>query len=231
MADPTPHAAFETWNQSSESLESIEARIHDGVPLDKLHDRANGYLNTLFTLFPHAAPSRKDVAVEIGPGVGYIMEAVMNRFRPARIVGLDVAPAMIEHAKARLRRDRVDTSNWSFEAYDGVTMPFADGTIDHIYSVACLQHVPKLHVYHLFSEMLRVLRHGYAAIQVLSFSFLPKQHVPLADEVNRQLKGEVGHWHHFYSRDELVYVLAALGAADVSVTDLDGSLWTAFRRG
>jgi ubiquinone/menaquinone biosynthesis C-methylase UbiE len=154
----------------------------------------------------------------------------MERFHPARIIGLDVAPAMVEHAKARLRRDRVDTSNWSFEVYDGVTMPFADQSIDHVYSVASLQHVPKLYVYNLFSEMVRVLRDGYAAFQLLSFGFLPKHHRPFMEEVTQQLRGEQGHWHHFYSRDELLHVLPAIGARDVSVNEIDGNLWTVFRR-
>jgi ubiquinone/menaquinone biosynthesis C-methylase UbiE len=224
------HTAFQTWNQSREPLESVEARIHDGVPLDRLHDRANGYLNTLFTLFPYAAPKRTDVALEIGPGVGYIMQAVMNRFAPAQIVGVDVAPAMINHAKARLERDQVDTTNWRFEAYDGVTMPFADRSIDHLYSVACLQHIPKTHVYHLFTEMVRVLKDGYAALHFLSFSFIPRQHTPFVDELKQQLSGTEGHWHHFYSKDELMHVLQAIGAADISVTEHDGSLWAVFRR-
>ena len=224
------HTAFETWNHPGESLESVEARIHDGVPLHKLKDRAQGYLTTIYSLFPQAAPRHTDTVLEIGPGVGYIMQASMERFKPARIIGLDVAPAMVEHAKARLKRDRVDTSNWSFEVYDGVTMPFADRSIDHVYSVASLQHVPKLYVYHLFAEMVRVLRDGYAAFQLLSFSFLPKHHMPFLEEVTQQLEGIEGHWHHFYARDELLYVLPAVGAKDVSVTELDGNLWTVFRR-
>ena len=77
------HVAFEIWNDKRESLESVEARIHDGVPIDRLHDRAHGYLNTIYTLFPYAAPKSSDVAMEIGPGVGYIMQAVMSRFAPA----------------------------------------------------------------------------------------------------------------------------------------------------
>ena len=225
------HTAFETWNQPGESLESVEARIHDGVPLARLKDRAQGYVKTLYSLFPEAAPRSTDTVLEIGPGVGYIMQAMMERYKPAQIIGLDVAPVMIEHAKARLQRDHVDTSRWKFEVYDGVTMPFADQSIDQIYSVASLQHVPKLYVYHLMSEIVRVLRDGYAVLHLISFSFLPKQHVSFIDEVRRQINHEQGHWHHFYSRDELLYVLAAVGAADVAVIEDNGSLWTRFRRG
>ena len=224
------HTAFETWNQKREPLESVEARIHDHVPLDKLHDRAHGYVNTMIAFFPQAMPRRTDVVLEIGPGVGYIMQAIVNRLVPAKIIGLDVAPAMIEHAKARLVRDNVDATNWSFEQYDGITMPFEDHSIDFIYSVACLQHIPKAHVYNLFSEMLRVLKDGYVCIHLLAFSFLPKQTKPFAEEVADQLNGRTHHWLHYYAKDELIHVLAALGAADVNVTEHDGSLWAIFRR-
>jgi ubiquinone/menaquinone biosynthesis C-methylase UbiE len=136
---------------------------------------------------------------------------------------------MIEHARARLHRDGVDTSHYEFRVYDGLNVPFPDRSIDHVYSVACLQHVPKLYVYHLFSEIRRVLRGGYAALHFLSFSFLPRQPEPFLSEVKKQLIGTEGHWHHFYSRDELIHVLTALGALDVTVVEEDGSLWTAFR--
>ena len=110
-----------------------------------------------------------------------------------------------------------------------MTIPFEARSIDHIYSVASLQHVPKLYVYNLLSEILRVLRDGWAALHFLSFSFLPLQHMPFLDEVRQQIEGREGHWHHFYSKDELVHVLAALGAKDVSVIESDGSLWAVFR--
>lgn len=223
------HTAFHTWNQRREPLESVEARIHDGVPRERLLDRAYGYVQTLYWLFPFAAPKKTDVVLEIGPGVGYIMQALVDRFPPAQIIGLDVAPAMIEHAQARLKRDGVDTTNWRFETYDGITMPFADRSIDHLYSVACLQHIPKLYVYNLFSEMLRVLKDGYATIQLLSFAFIPRHHVLLAEEVKRQLQGEGEHWHHFYSQEEVRCVLTALGALDIAITEHDANLWVAFR--
>lgn len=224
------HSAFQTWNQLREPLESVEARIHDGVPRERLLDRANGYLNTLYLLYPFAAPTEQDTVLEIGPGVGYIMQAMMKRFKPNQIIGLDVAPAMVEHAKARLLRDHIDTTRWRFELYDGITMPFPDASIDHIYSVAALQHVPKLHVYHLFLEMLRVLKGGYATLHLLSFSFISRQHVPLGEEIRRQLTDETEHWHHYYSRDELQHVLTALGAAEINITEHDSNLWVTFCR-
>jgi ubiquinone/menaquinone biosynthesis C-methylase UbiE len=228
------HSAFKTWDHAEESLESIERRIHDGVPISALHSRATSYVETMYSLFPYAVPNKSDVVMEVGSGVAYIMQAVMDRFQPARIIGLDVAPAMIEHAKARLARDGVDASRFEFWAYDGIQVPAQDGTVDHIYSVAALQHVPKLYVYHLFAEMLRLLRGGFAVIHLIAFSHMANHYGKLAppfiEEVNMQLAGAEGQWMNFYAKEELTAVLAALGAAHVEVVQRDGALWTAFRR-
>jgi ubiquinone/menaquinone biosynthesis C-methylase UbiE len=227
------HTAFRTWNHSEESLESLERRIHDGVPLEALHTRADSYVNNLYTLHPRATPKATDVVMEIGPGLGYIMEAVMRRYNVAQIIGLDVAPAMIEHAKTRLDRDGVDSSRMQFQSYDGITIPTADHSIDHIYSVACLQHVPKVYVYHLFSEMARVLRNGFAVIHLLALCHMAVHNAGLGptflQEIQGQLNGIEGHWLHYYSKDELFHVLPAVGAREVEVVELDTSLWTSFR--
>jgi ubiquinone/menaquinone biosynthesis C-methylase UbiE len=227
------HTAFRTWNNAEESVESLERRIHDGVPLEALHTRADSLVNNLYNARPRAAPKATDVVMEIGPGLGYIMQAVMRLYKPAQIIGLDVAPVMIQHAKTRLARDGVDSSRMQFQAYDGITIPSADHSIDHIYSVACLQHVPKVYVYHLFSEMVRVLRNGFAVIHLLAFSHISRYHgvvgPTLLQEIQGQLDGIEGHWLHYYSQDELRYVLPALGAREVEVVELDTALWTSFR--
>ena len=113
------HPSFDTWNIDEETLEQVEARIHDGVPIGKLRARAEGYVKTIQKLFPDAAPPPGCRAMEIGSGVGYIMEAFQNRFQPAELIGLDVAPGMVHKAVERLQRDQVDSSNITFWVYDG----------------------------------------------------------------------------------------------------------------
>jgi hypothetical protein len=55
----------------NESLEALNRRIHDGVPLEKLQERADRYTKFLFeTFFPFAAPSESSVVMEVGSGVG-----------------------------------------------------------------------------------------------------------------------------------------------------------------
>jgi hypothetical protein len=58
--------------------------------------------------------------------------------------------------------------------------------------------------------MLRIIKpEGHVAFHVLSFSHLPvqEQYIRFRDESLKQIRGEKGHWHHFYSPEELFYVL------------------------
>ncbi|MGA3067275.1 MAG: class I SAM-dependent methyltransferase [Tepidisphaeraceae bacterium] len=233
-ANADPSAAFKTWNRAEDSLGSIEARIHDGVPIDKLHDRADGFVKALSSIFPWAMPREGAAILEIGSGVGYIMEAACRKLHPSRMIGLDIAPAMIEKAKERLARDHVAIPA-EFLAYDGITIPMAPKSVDFVYSVACLQHIPKPYVYNLFGEILRILKpSGTATLHFLSFSML-KLHqgsYDLKREIAKQLAGTEGHWHHCYSREELMQVLTyGYGAERVEVAETDISIWAAFGAG
>jgi 2-polyprenyl-3-methyl-5-hydroxy-6-metoxy-1,4-benzoquinol methylase len=226
-----PAVAFKAWDQAKESLEDVEMRIHDGVPRQKLHARAAGYVDSLCRHFPQAMPRPECVVMEIGSGVGYILEAAHRKFRPRRLIGLDVAPAMIAKAQQRLARDKVEISP-SFVLYDGVTIPLKSKSLDFIYSVACLQHIPKPHVYNLFGEILRLLKvDGSAALHLLSFETLKLwTSYNFRDEIAQQLIGAKAHWHHFYSAEELSCVLEyGYGAARLKIVETpDGSIWASF---
>jgi SAM-dependent methyltransferase len=226
-----PSAAFKTWNRAEESLASIERRIHDGVPTSMLHERATKYISILSSSFPWAMPTPGAMILEIGSGVGYIMEAACKKLRPAKIIGLDIAPAMIQKAKERLDRDKASIPA-EFLSYNGITIPMDAQSVDYIYSVACLQHIPKPYVYNLFGEMQRILKpRGAATLHFLSFSVLKlrKASFDFKLEIAQQLAAAEGHWHHFYSREELMQVLTfGYDAHRVQVNEVDGALWAAF---
>jgi SAM-dependent methyltransferase len=222
-------AAAATWNDPNETLESVNARIHDGVPLEKLEERADSYIRGIFGHFPYVRLPNRPVCLEIGSGTGYIMEALnrelLRRLNPpGSITGLDIAENMLARASRRLSGQ----GPFRFLHYDGVNVPAPGESFDFIYSVAALQHVPKPYVYNLFFEVHRLLRPaGFAAFTLLSFNYLPTQErfIRWRDEINRQIKLEVGHWHHYYSKDELDNVLkAGTGFPYVDVRDEDG-IW------
>lgn len=167
-------AAAKVWNDPGESLDSVIHRIHDGVPSELLADRAKAYVDHIFGLFPYARPKDGASIMEIGSGVGYIMEAMEKGVRARgitanKIVGLDIAEHMITRAETRLHRNPI----FSFVHYDGIDVPLPDHSLDLIFSVASLQHVPKPYVFNLFFEIFRLLTHdGYAVIHLLGFKHL-----------------------------------------------------------
>jgi SAM-dependent methyltransferase len=225
-------AAAQTWNIRDETLESVNRRIHDGVRLDDLEQRANRYVADIFNLFPYASLKDDASVMEIGSGTGYIMEALdsyskSQRIRLQQIIGLDIAEHMIEKAKRRLG----ERPGLSFIHYDGINVPITDKSFDMIYSVAALQHVPKPYVYNLFFEIYRLLKDdGHAVIHLLGFKLLPKQEQLFRwrDEIRRQIYKLEGHWHHFYSAEELLFVLAATNFKHVDIRDGE-SIWLLVR--
>ena len=82
-------------------------------------------------------PVRTGTALDFGCGVGRLTQALATRFD--HVVGLDVAPSMIQLAKANDRSDgkatyRVNQS----PRLEGV----GDPSLDFIYSSIVLQHIP-----------------------------------------------------------------------------------------
>jgi len=228
------HVAFRTWDAASEPLESVEARIHDGVPLDQLRARAAGYLEIFHRPYPHARVARQPEVMEIGSGVGYVMEAALHRYRPSRIVGLDVAAGMIQKARERLRRDGVDHPGIGFAHYDGVHAPFPDDSFDLIYSVASLQHAPRPYCFRALMEAYRMVRPGGTVfIHLLACSHFRRHMTPelFRAEIDRQIAMREGHWHHYYSADELDAVARqGLGIRSPGIRELGGSLYLYFSK-
>ena len=208
---PPLAAAAATWNDPDESLESVNARIHDGVPPERLAARADEYIRAVVDHFPYLRFPPRPVCLEIGPGTGFVMEALNRELRrrtnpPAWIGGLDIAENMLARAKSRL----AGKGPFRFLHYDGVSIPLPDASVDFVLSVATLPFIPKPYVYNLFFEMRRIVKSGgFVVFQLLSFKHLPEQetHSPWREEIRRQITLAEGHWHHFYAREELETVL------------------------
>jgi protein-L-isoaspartate O-methyltransferase len=182
--------AFKTWDAADESLEAIEARIHDGVERNRLTDRARGYARRVVMAAPWLSLRPSAVVVEVGPGVAYVMQAVAELAGLDRIRGLDVAPAMVGHARARLRRDGLSEERFQLELYDGVTSPWPDGMADLCYSVAAIQHVPKPFAYNILFEMHRCLAAGgTAVVHVLNWSAVTEYGFSLRNESTARSSG------------------------------------------
>ena len=227
------HDAFKTWDRRDEPLEATEMRIHDRVAREGLRERGRRYLARLRDHFPWSVPEPGKIVMEIGSGMGYPMEAALEAFDPRCVIGLDVARSMIAKAQTRFVRDEVRDRRLSFLLYDGMTIPLRDRSVDFVYSVAALQHVPKVYVYNLLFEILRVLSpSGWCAIHLLSFGTIQQEWFSFAKEVANQLAGTEAHWHHFYAFDELLHVLGAgVGAKQIEIIENeDATIWVCFTR-
>ena len=226
--------AFRAWDRASESLEDTEQRIHDGASTaEELNNRARAYVETMVELFPYAMPRQGAVIMEIGSGVGYVMEAAMRKFRPAKLIGLDVAPSMVEKAKKRISRDVRETLPFEFLLYDGVGIPVEDNSVDYVYSVASLQHVPKELVYNLVYEISRILKSDGRCVIHLAFC-KPHCHSQQNDRfpagTNRTKSTATTRTGIIFTRStRLSFFLAdAAQVREIDVVDGQVSIWLSF---
>jgi ubiquinone/menaquinone biosynthesis C-methylase UbiE len=201
-----------TWLQE-DTLDTLNERIHDGVPIADLLGRARRYRDWLFQAFPEAAPRPGDAVMELGSGVGWIMEAMLEQFSPQEVVGLDISANMIKRARERFSHPRA-----RFTLYDGLQVPFSDDSFALVYSVAAMQHIEKHVAFLLFEELHRVLSiGGHGVIHLLAVDHIPGALPSYHEECSNHIRNAPAHWHHYYSFDELFVLFSRV----IGVTDLD----------
>jgi SAM-dependent methyltransferase len=212
----------QAWLRPS-TLDGLNVRIHDGVPVDELAKRAADRRDTFFEhLFPYARPTTGARVLELGPGVGWIMQSMLDRYPIAEIVGLDVSPVMIERASQRWTDPRA-----RYVLYDGLRIPLQNDSFDNIYSVACIQHIEKHHAYLVMKELLRILKPGgHCALHLVSVHHLPQMSRSYEEECWYHVNNTDAQWMHYYSYDEL-YVLfsEALGVTNLDIKLYRTSFW------
>jgi len=93
--------------------------------------------NSAAYLIPHLAPGTS--ILDIGCGPGTITLDLAERVAPAPVLGIDVAPAAIEAARAE--RERRGTSTVEFRTADLYALDLADDTFDIVHAHQVLQHL------------------------------------------------------------------------------------------
>jgi ubiquinone/menaquinone biosynthesis C-methylase UbiE len=218
----------QTWLET-QSLDALNQRIHDGVPVERLAERAAERRDLCFErIFPYARPATGARVLELGPGVGWIMEAMLARYPIGEIVGLDVSPVMVEAAQHRWNDPRA-----SYVVYDGLQVPLSDDTFDTIYSIACLQHVEKHHAFLVMEELVRLLKPGgHGTVHLMSIHHITHAPRTYAQECWNHVRNANTHWMHYYSYDEIVTLFSdALGVTDLDVKFWGTSFWVHFSKG
>lgn len=92
-------------------------------------------------------------ALDVGSGTGKAARLVAERFPTAEVVGVDLAPAMVEEARRLLPAGLAERV--AFAEADASALPFADGDFD---LVVLVNMIP------FFSELARVTASGGALV-------------------------------------------------------------------
>jgi SAM-dependent methyltransferase len=100
-----------------------------------------------------AGMAEGDTVLDVGFGFGDQDEYWLRRFRPARIIGLNVTPLQVEAARQRFRDPRLD-----FRQGSATAMELPDASVDRVTALECAFHFPTREDF--FREAFRVLRPG-----------------------------------------------------------------------
>jgi SAM-dependent methyltransferase len=120
-----------------------------------------------------SAPGR---ALDLGTGTGDGALAIARRFPAAEVVGVDLSPGMVEHARQKLPAELAGRVR--FEQADSARLPYPDASFD---LVALANMIP------FFGELARVLAPGGYA--VFGFSDGPRTPIYVPPE---RLRAELG---------------------------------------
>jgi SAM-dependent methyltransferase len=222
----------EAWTRP-ETLRDLNRRIHDGVGLEKLYERAASYHHNFFArLFPGTSPGPGSSVLDVGSGVGWPLQALIDRIPGVFVTGLDISEVMAERAKERLsslpNAERYLSAS-RFQLYDGETFPFSDGTFDAAYSYACLWHIPELRMFRIVREMLRTVKdYGRVFLHFLDVHNMP---LDFANQYSIQVAETEGHWHLYHSPEKLALMaVKGFGAKNFDIRLYEGHYYVTFTK-
>ena len=104
-------------------------------------------------------PQQRRLALDFGCGVGRLTRALATRY--AQVIGVDISPSMLEQA----HRLQAHLDNVRFVENAAPTLDFlAAASVDLVYSVITLHHMPASIQLGYIDEFLRVLAPGGVAV-------------------------------------------------------------------
>ena len=117
------------------------------------HARRRAEVEAWF-LLPRLRPGMR--LLDAGCGPGTVTAGLARAVAPGEVVGLDAAPAVLEHARLHASEESVE--NLTFVAGDVYHLDFADAEFDIVYANQLLQHLTD--PVRAIAEMRRVLKPG-----------------------------------------------------------------------
>jgi SAM-dependent methyltransferase len=127
---------------------------YDAPDMERFFETGRVIVDEALTSAP-VQPSRRQLAVEIGPGLGRVCRALGDQFD--RVIGIDVSAEMVQRARELVPDPRI-----TFEVGDGATLaPLADASADFVVTFTVLQHLTsRAAIFRYLNEAARVLRPG-----------------------------------------------------------------------
>jgi SAM-dependent methyltransferase len=127
-------------------------------------------------------PAARRTALDFGCGVGRLTQALADQFE--KVYGVDVSPAMLEHARRFNSKGKRCEYVWNPESN---LRQFPDLSFDLIYSHITLQHIQPRDVRSYVKEFLRLLAPG----GLLLFQLPSRRLCPYPD-IGRKLRFRLG---------------------------------------
>jgi ArsR family transcriptional regulator len=143
---------------------------------------------------------------DLGTGNGRMLPGLLAR--AASVIAVDASPALLEQARRRVQRERLDGVD--LRLGDLEHLPLSDGEVDTVVANMVLHHVPE--PARALLEIRRVLRPGGT---VLLGDFLPHDQEWMRERMADQWLG--------FELPELTHWLEAAGFEDVSLQSISGA--------
>lgn len=140
---------------STRDIYNIWANFYDLLWLSIVHRRTRRAIRQM-----NIKPGER--ILDVGVGTGLALPAYPSR---ASVVGVDLSEGMLERARDRIDRERID--HVQLVLGNGLTLPFSDNTFDHV----LLSHVVSVvsDPVRLLAEVQRVARPGGAMVLINHF--------------------------------------------------------------
>ncbi len=106
-------------------------------------------------LIMQLSPEDNERILDFGCGTGTLM-LMIKKTRPGCVVyGIDIDPQVLEIAEKKSHHEGVEVH---LILYNGITLPFADETIDKVVTSFVLHHLSTEEKFRIFKEIYRVLK-------------------------------------------------------------------------
>lgn len=207
--------------------------------------RGEGFCALRDQIIEQACLSQGDTVVDVGAGTGLLALAAAPKV--ARVLAVDIAPAMCDYLQARAQSAGID--NISVAVGSAASLPLADQCADAVLSNYCFHHLSERGKREALAEARRVLRPGGRLVFAdMMFALRPtaRDRAVLASKIRAMSRKGVpgllrlaknaariatGSWEHPAPAQWWKEELTRAGFAGVSVTELkhEGGLAVAYR--